>query len=114
MFERLRRTRLDDELSDDQVHRALALNRAEPQQAVELLQVGAPHELGIPASAVSGLFGALYPVYVRGQAYLAASKPAEAGAEFEKILDHRGIVADDPIGALAHLQLARAYALARH
>src|SRR5262249_21709340 len=61
--------------------------------------------------AISGLFGALYPVYVRGQAYLAASKPAEAAAEFRKILDHRGIVVNDPIGALSQLQLGRAYAL---
>ena len=90
----------------------LALNRAEPRQAVELLQGAAPHELGVPYSAVSGLFGALYPVYVRGQAYLAANKPAEAIAEFQKILDHRGIVVDDPIGALAHLQIGRAYAMA--
>jgi DNA-binding winged helix-turn-helix (wHTH) protein/tetratricopeptide (TPR) repeat protein len=90
----------------------LALNRAEPQQAVELLQAAAPHELGIPVSAISGLFGALYPVYVRGQAYLAGNKPTEAAAEFQKILDHRGIVVNDPIGALAHLQIGRAYAVA--
>jgi tetratricopeptide (TPR) repeat protein len=94
------------------VRAVLALNRAEPQQAVALLQVAAPHELGIPVSAISGLFGALYPVYVRGQAYLAGNKPTEAAAEFQKILDHRGIVVNDPIGALAHLQLGRAYAVA--
>jgi hypothetical protein len=90
----------------------LALNRTEPQQAVELLQVAAPHELGIPPSAISGLFGALYPVYVRGQTYLAANKPAQAAAKFQKILDHRGIVVNDPIGALAHLQMGRTYAVA--
>jgi tetratricopeptide (TPR) repeat protein len=50
------------------------------------------------------------PVHVRGEAYLAAHQGAEAAAEFQKILDHRGIVAADPIGALAHLQLGRAYA----
>jgi hypothetical protein len=70
------------------IRAVLALNRAEPQHAVELLQAAAPHELGIPLSAVSGLFGALYPVYVRGQAYLAAIKQ-EAAAEFRQILDHR-------------------------
>jgi eukaryotic-like serine/threonine-protein kinase len=48
---------------------------------------------------------------VRGEAYLAAHQGAEAAAEFQKILDHRGIVVSDPIGALAHLQLGRAYAL---
>lgn len=90
----------------------VAINRAEPQKAVELLQVAAPHELGIPNSAISGLFGALYPIYVRGQAYLVSNRPAEASAEFQKILDHRGIVVSDPIGALAPLQIGRAYAVA--
>jgi tetratricopeptide (TPR) repeat protein len=89
----------------------LALDRAEPERAVERLQVAAPHELGIPLSAVSGLFGALYPVYVRGQAYFAGNKPKEAASEFRKILDHRGIVVSDPIAVLSHLQLGRAYAL---
>jgi Tfp pilus assembly protein PilF len=55
--------------------------------------------------------GTLYSVYLRGEAYLAAHNGREAAAEFQKILDHRGIVLSDPIGALAHLQLARAYAL---
>lgn len=53
--------------------------------------------------------GALYPVYVRGEAYLAAHQGAAATIEFQKILDHRGIVVSDPIGALAHLQLGRAF-----
>ena len=56
--------------------------------------------------------GNLYPAYVRGLADLAAHQGAEAAAEFQKILGHRGIVLTDPIGALAHLQLGRAYALA--
>ena len=64
-----------------------------------------------PSAVIPGIFGALYPVYVRGQAYLAAHQGAEAAAEFQKILDHRGIVVSDPIGALAHLQLGRAFAL---
>ena len=51
-------------------------------------------------------------VYLRGEAYLAAHQGAEAAAEFQKILDHRGIVVSDPIGALAHLQLGRAFAMA--
>lgn len=57
-----------------------------------------------------GNFGALYPVYVRGEAYFALHRGAEAVSEFQKILDHRGIVVSDPIGTLAHLQQARAYA----
>jgi len=53
----------------------------------------------------------MYPVYVRGEAFLAAHRGREAAAEFQKILDHRGIVLNEPIGALAHLQLGRAYAM---
>jgi Tfp pilus assembly protein PilF len=89
----------------------LALNRGESAKAIEVLQIAVPYELGAPPSSFFGNFGALYPVYVRGEAYLAAHQGAEAAAEFQKILDHRGIVVTDPIGALAHLQLARAFAL---
>jgi|CZKS01.1.fsa_nt_gi tetratricopeptide (TPR) repeat protein len=89
----------------------LALNHGEPSKAIELLQIAAPYELGEPRSAIHGNFGALYPVYVRGEAYLASHQGSEAAAEFQKILDHRGIVVSDPIGALAHLQLGRALAL---
>ena len=53
----------------------------------------------------------MYPVYVRGQAYLAAHQGSEAAVEFQKILDHPGVVLNEPIGALAHLGLARAYAM---
>jgi tetratricopeptide (TPR) repeat protein len=88
----------------------LALQRGEPAKAIELLQPAAPFELGVPWTGGS-VFGALYPVYVRGEAYLAAHQGPEAAAEFQKILDHRGIVGSDPIGALARLQLGRAYAL---
>jgi ATP/maltotriose-dependent transcriptional regulator MalT len=85
-----------------------ALNRGETAKAIELLQVATPYELG--ASRL--LFGALYPVYVRGEAHLAAHQGAEAVIEFQKIIDHRGVVGSDPIGALAHLQLGRSFALA--
>ncbi len=93
------------------LHALLALNHKEPSRAIELLQTAVPYELGAPPSSFFGFFGALYPVYVRGQAYLAANQGAEAAAEFQKILDHPGIVLSDPIGALAHLQLGRAFAL---
>ena len=89
----------------------LALNHGEPSKAIELLQIAVPYELGAPRSSFHGFFGTFYPVYVRGEAYLAAHQGAEAAAEFQKILDHRGIVVSDPIGALAHLQLGRAFAL---
>jgi tetratricopeptide (TPR) repeat protein len=89
----------------------LALNHSEPSKAIELLQIAVPYDLGAPRSSFHGFFGTLYPVYVRGEAYLAAHQGAEAATEFQKILKHRGIVVSDPIGALAHLQLGRAFAL---
>jgi tetratricopeptide (TPR) repeat protein len=93
------------------LHARLALNHGDASKAIELLQAAVPHELGAPRSSIHALFGALYPVYVRGEAYLALHQGSEAAAEFQKILDHRGITVSDPIGALAHLQLGRAYAL---
>jgi serine/threonine protein kinase/tetratricopeptide (TPR) repeat protein len=83
----------------------------DPAKAIEALRVATPNELGVPLSWYDGTFGQLYPVYVRGLAYLASHQGAEAAAEFQKILDHRGIVATDPIGALARLQLGRAFVL---
>ncbi|MFL6353954.1 MAG: winged helix-turn-helix domain-containing protein [Bryobacteraceae bacterium] len=93
------------------IQAVLAVNRAEPERAIELLQVAAPHELCIPISGISGLFGALYPIYVRGEAYLAEHRGAEAAAEFQRVLDNRGVTVSDPVGVLAHLQLGRAYAI---
>jgi len=88
----------------------LALLRANPQEALDTLEVAASYELGLPSSWFYN-WPNLYPVYVRGEAYLAAHRGGEAAAEFQKILDHRGIVLNEPIGALAHLQLGRAYAM---
>jgi DNA-binding winged helix-turn-helix (wHTH) protein/Tfp pilus assembly protein PilF len=96
------------------LHALLALNNNEPSKAVELLQTAIPYEDGMQSSGGSEFVlgaGNLYPAYVRGEAYLAARQGREAAVEFQKILDHRGIVVIDPIGALAHLQLGRAYAL---
>ncbi len=92
----------------------LVLNHSQPANAVELLQTAIPYELGMPSEGGSEFLlgaGNLYPAYVRGLAHLAAHHSAEAAAEFRKILDHRGLVICDPVGALAHLQLGRAYAL---
>ncbi len=86
------------------------LLRANPQEALHSLEAAAPYELGLPATSLYN-WPNLYPVYVRGEAYLAAHQGREAAAEFQKILDHRGIVLNEPIGALAHLQLGRAYVL---
>ena len=88
----------------------LALGRSNPAAALDILKTAAPYELGLPAFAFYN-WPNLYPVYVRGEAYLAAHQGKEAAAEFQKILDHRGIVLNEPIGALAHLQLGRAYAM---
>jgi hypothetical protein len=88
----------------------LALSQANSQQALDSLRAAAPYELGLPALGNYN-WPNLYPVYVRGEAYLAARQGREAAEEFQKILDHRGIVLNEPIGALAHLQLGRAYSL---
>lgn len=91
----------------------LAVKAGEPSQALALLDAARSSELGAPRATIHGYFGALYPVYVRGEAYLAAQQPADAATEFQKIIDHRGIVVSDPIGALAHLQIGTAYLMAK-
>ena len=88
----------------------LALIHSNPRQAIDSLEIAAPYELGLPSGSFYN-WPNLYPVYVRGEAHLAAHRGREAAAEFQKILDHRGIVLNEPIGALAHLQLGRAYAM---
>jgi serine/threonine protein kinase/tetratricopeptide (TPR) repeat protein len=95
------------------VLRALAaLRRAKPADGVERLEIARRYELAANGFSFNGSYlGGLHSAYVRGQAFLAARQYAEAAAEFQKILDHRGMVALDPIGALAHLQLGRAYTL---
>ena len=87
---------------------ALALNSGNAQAAIEALSPAAPYELG---HTNEDFTFALYPIYFRGQAYLAAKNAAGAADEFQKILDHASIVGNEPIGALAHLGLGRAYAL---
>ena len=87
----------------------LALNRNKAAQSVESLRTAIPYELGLPTVTVFA--PALYPVYVRGIAFLTLHQGNEAAVEFQKILDHRGVVGSEPIGALAHLQIGRAYAM---
>jgi len=84
----------------------LALNRKDVPRALDTLQIAAPYELGYSDGS-----NALFPVFLRGQGYLVAHQGQYAAAEFQKILDHPGTVLSEPIGALAHLGLARAYAL---
>jgi tetratricopeptide (TPR) repeat protein/predicted Ser/Thr protein kinase len=87
-----------------------AVNRGNPTQAIEILSAVSPYELGQTTSSTFG-WTAMYPVFVRGEAYLAARQGNEAAGEFRKILDHNGLVLCEPIGALARLHLGRAYAL---
>jgi eukaryotic-like serine/threonine-protein kinase len=87
---------------------AIAINRHNASEAIEILHAAEPYELGLPPQLQ---VGTMYPVYVRGEAYLATHRGNEAAAEFQRILDHRGIVLNFPLGALAHLGIGRAYAL---
>ena len=79
-----------------------ALNRSDVSNALVLLQTAAPYEFSDHTK---------YSVYVRGEAYLASRQGGEAALEFQKLVDHRGIVLNDSIGALARLQLGRAFSV---
>jgi Tfp pilus assembly protein PilF/predicted Ser/Thr protein kinase len=85
------------------------INLGNPAKAVEIMEAARPYELGSPSNISMSL--SMYPVYVRGLAYLSARQGTESAAEFQKVLAHRGIVQTEPIGALANLQIARAYAM---
>jgi eukaryotic-like serine/threonine-protein kinase len=92
----------------------LALNQSEKsaggdggKRAVELLQAAAPYELGAPGNGAFIL--TMYPVYVRGMAYLRDGQGTQAVAEFQKIVEHPGVAVSEPIAVLAYLGLARGY-----
>jgi eukaryotic-like serine/threonine-protein kinase len=87
---------------------ALALATGNAADAVKALAAASPYELG---HTNNDFTFALYPVYLRGESYLAAKNGSAAITEFQKILDHSGVVGNEPIGALAHLGLGRGYAL---
>jgi tetratricopeptide (TPR) repeat protein/predicted Ser/Thr protein kinase len=87
----------------------LALDRNDAPKAIELLQAASTYELGYPGTR--SFSQNLYPVYVRGGAYLGAHQGEQAAVEFQKIIDHRGVVGNEPIATLAHLGLARALVL---
>jgi serine/threonine protein kinase/tetratricopeptide (TPR) repeat protein len=89
------------------IRAAVALERKDPDRAIELLKVASTVELSVPTNLV--IF--LCPVYLRGEAYLMLHDGSRAAAEFQKFIDHRGLVMNFPWGALARLGLARAYAL---
>jgi tetratricopeptide (TPR) repeat protein len=89
-----------------------ALNHGKPTDSVAQLQITLPYELAVNGLNFNHFYlGGLHSAYVRGEAWLAAHRYPEAIAEFQKILDHRGMAGADPIGVLAHLQLGRAFIL---
>jgi hypothetical protein len=88
------------------------LHDGDPAAAIQALQIASRYDLALGRIGFVSHFGGLYPIYVRGLAFLAANKPADGAAEFQRILDHPSIVLVDPMGAMARLQLARALALA--
>jgi tetratricopeptide (TPR) repeat protein len=90
------------------IHAAIEINGKNSARAVEVLQSTSPYEL---SQSQPFQFGMVYPAYLRGQAYLVARQGKEAAAEFQRIIDHRGVVLNFPLGALAHVGLGRAYAL---
>jgi eukaryotic-like serine/threonine-protein kinase len=92
-----------------EIQAQLELNRKNPAAAIERLEASSRIDLG-QIQFINNI-SCLYPVYIRGQAYLAAGRGSEAAAEFREIVDHTGIVWNCWTGALAHLGLARAYAL---
>jgi eukaryotic-like serine/threonine-protein kinase len=91
------------------IHAQIALNGRDTASAIEQLRAAGTVEQGLPSG--DAMNSCLYPVYVRGQLFLAAGRGGEAAAEFQKILDHRGLVGNCSSASLAHLQLARAYAV---
>jgi serine/threonine protein kinase/tetratricopeptide (TPR) repeat protein len=91
------------------IRAAVALHNAAAEKAIAALAPAAQYELGAASQNLNFL---LYPVYLRGLADLAAKRGSDAAAELQKILDHPGLVLNEPIGALAVLGLGRAYALA--
>jgi serine/threonine protein kinase/tetratricopeptide (TPR) repeat protein len=87
---------------------ALELSANNPAQALVYLEAALPYELGAPPQLQ---VGTMYPVYLRGLAQMASHNDAAAAGEFQKFLDHRGVVLNFPLASLAHLDLARSYAM---
>ena len=93
------------------LHAQAELRQGKAAEAVERLEIAHRYELAANGLSFSFYLGGLHSAYVRGEALIAEHRYAEAASEFQKILDHRGIVGLDPIGALAHLQLGRVFAV---
>ena len=92
------------------VLRALAaLKEALPARAIQKLQSSERYGLAMSGLSLNAFYGAMYPPYVRGEAFLAEYKGVEAAGEFQKLIDHRGIVLADPIASLARPEIGRAW-----
>ena len=92
------------------IYASIEIRRHNLAKALEDLHTTSPYELGTPLPQFE-VGGSLYPVYIRGEVYLLLHRGKEAAAEFQKFLEHRGVTVNSPLGALARLQLGRAYAL---
>ncbi len=90
------------------IEASIAMAQQAPDRAIVALEPSLPYELGVPPAASNGT---MYPAYIRGLAYLAQKNGSAAATEFQKFLDHPGIIQNFLLGSLAHLQLGRAYAL---
>jgi len=90
-----------------------AIGGKDPQKAIDVLQANSVYEFAVPPLDFNTYFGGLYPIYVRGLAYLAMNQAARAAVEFQKILDHKGLTVGDPVRAMALLQLGRSCVRAR-
>ena len=90
------------------INAAIAVNQGNSSQAMVDLEPAAPYDLGTTGLPINYL----YPAYLRGHAYLLARNGPAAAAEFQKLIDHPGIVTNFVTGALAHLQIGRAYVMA--
>jgi hypothetical protein len=91
----------------------VALHKNDPRRAIDLLEANRPYEFGIPPLAFNHFYGNMYPIYVRGLAYLAMGNTKDAAGEFTRLLAHPGLAVGDPVDAAARRQLARALWLAR-
>jgi len=91
------------------IRAAIEINHGRPERAIDVLQTAVPYELGYPNPEV-GVARFLYPAFLRGQAYLSMRRGSEAAVEFQKFFDHRSMVENCPLSALARLGMARAYA----
>jgi len=90
------------------IEASIAMAQQAPDRAIVALEPSLPYELGTPPPLANG---AIYPAYIRGLAYLTQKNGPAAAAEFQKFLDHTGIVQNFPLGSLARLQLGRAYVI---